>query len=249
MFKKLLYFINYLWRVLATGLFFSFFGIGALLIVYLIVPWLGRHKTQHVISNSFRFFIFAAQVFGLIGVKFKSFEKLQHDQGCLIISNHPTLLDYVLIISQLKQCNTIVKDELWNNVFLKKIIRLANYIPNKKFTDIIPLIQQALKEKNNILIFPEGTRTVPRQPIKLKRGAAQIAIRLGAPIRIVRITCQPHTLAKSHNWYNIPPKKPLFTLEAKEIIDPKEFLRDSNVPSIAARHLTQYLQTRLVDKT
>lgn len=246
--SKLFYCLNYTWRIVVTGSLFFGFGVGALLLVYCVIPFVGKQKVQQVISSSFRFFVFIAQTLGVISVKFKYFEKLQHDKGCLIISNHPTLLDYVLIISQLKQCNTIVKDELWNNFFLRKIICLANYIPNNKFIDIVPLIRASLEAKNNILIFPEGTRTVSGQPVKLKRGTAQIALRLGVPIRIVKITCKPHTLAKENSWYNIPEQRPLFTLEAMELVDPKEFLRDSIEFSIAARHLTKYLQTRLADK-
>lgn len=248
MFKKNLHFINYIWRILITGLFFSSFGIGAFLLSYLAIPFIGKRKAQHVISYAFRFFVFTARILSLAGIKFKNFEKIQLDQGCLIISNHPTLIDYVLIVSQLKQCNTIVKNELWNNFFLKKIIQLAGYIPNKKFTEILPLIQKSLEVKNNILIFPEGTRTLPGKPIKLRRGAAQIAIRLKTPIRIINITCKPHTLTKKNSWYNIPEKKPIFTLEAGELIDPEEFLRDSTPSSVAARHLTEYLQTKLSNK-
>jgi 1-acyl-sn-glycerol-3-phosphate acyltransferase len=242
MLKPFGYYINYLWRIIATGIGFSIFGIGAICLVYIVIPLCGKKKAQPIISNSFRCFTFIVESFGLMRFDFKNFDKLKDDHGCLIISNHPTLLDYVLIVSQLKHCDTIVKEALWQNPFLKKIVQLAGYIPNKEFAEIFPLIQQSLVAGNNILIFPEGTRSEPNQPLKLKRGAAQVAVRLGAPIRIIKITCQPSTLTKKNNWYNIPEKKSLFTIEAGELIDAKKFLRDTGCPSLAARRLTKYIE-------
>ena len=240
--------INYIWRIIATGSLFAFFSIGALIIVYIILPLSGKNKTPGIIRKAFRLFVFGAEILGVAKIEFKNFDALQNDRGCLIVSNHPTLIDYVLIFSQLKQCDTIVKEELWNNFFFKKLVTLANYIPNKKFTDIIPFIQKSLKKENNVLIFPEGTRTTPGNPMKLKRGAAQLAIRLNVLIRTIKITCNPSTLTKKTKWHNIPEIKPHFTLIVGEIVDPEDFLRDTTEPSIAARRLTNYLQNILTNK-
>lgn len=243
--KKLIYYMNYSWRVLATGCCFAFFGIGAIILVYIIIPIIGKNRAQLAISHSFSFFIFIMESFGVMKAEFKNFEKLQNDHGCLIISNHPTLLDYVLIVSKLKKCNTIVKEKLWQNIFLKKIVQLANYISNEKVEQLFPLLQNSLNAGENILIFPEGTRTTINKPLKLKRGAAQISIRLGIPIRVIKIECKPITLTKGKKWYNVPKTKAIITLEACELIDPSSFLRDTNQHSLAARHLTNHLQNIL----
>ena len=136
--KKINYYLNYGWRVLATGSCFAFFGVGAICLVYIVIPLVGKDKAQQTISKAFRFFVFILESFGLIRVEFKNLEKLQNDRGCLIISNHPTLLDYVFIVSKLNRCNTIVKEALWDNIFLKKIIQLAGYIPNREFAKFFP---------------------------------------------------------------------------------------------------------------
>lgn len=249
MLKKLYYHLNYIWRVLITGELFIFFSTGAIFLVCIIIPVVGKRHAQPVISVAFRFFVFAMQRLGVARFEFSGIEKLQSDRGCIIVSNHPTLIDYVIIISKLKRCNTIVKEALWNNLFFKKLLQTAGYIPNKKFTEIFPLVEASLHAGDNLLIFPEGTRTTPNHPIKLQRGAAQIAIRTGAPIRVIKITCVPSTLTKGERWYNIPKQRPLFTLEVGERIDSRKFLRDTGAPSLAARYLTGHLQELLTKLT
>lgn len=240
--RKLSY---YLWRIVATGSFFIFFGIGAVCLAYIIIPLLGKNKARTAISKAFCFFIFTVENLRLIKINFNYFDALQNDKGCLIISNHPTLIDYVCIASRMKNCNTIVKQTLWHHTFLKGIIQKADYIPNKNFDEIISPIQCAISAGDNLLIFPEGTRTTPNEPIKLQRGAAHIALRLGIPIRLIHIRCEPIILTKQNKWYHIPSTKPIMTLEAGELIDPKLFLRDNIPISLAARKLNNYIQMRL----
>ncbi len=129
MLKQLSYYINYIWRLVGTRLCFLVFGIGSIFLGYIIIPVARlstsdpkqkNYRAQHLISIAFRIFVFSMQFLRLASFEFINFEELQSNQGCLIISNHPTLLDYVIIVSKLTHCNTIVKEQLWHNVFLKK---------------------------------------------------------------------------------------------------------------------------------
>jgi 1-acyl-sn-glycerol-3-phosphate acyltransferase len=238
-------FAYYLWRIFATASFFICFGLGAMFLAYIILPLLGKNNARSVINKAFRFFIFTAEALRLIKINFINFDLLSADTSCLIISNHPTLIDYVCIAARIKNCNTIVKQALWQNIFLKGMIQKADYIPNKNWNEIFLPIQKAIASGDNLLIFPEGTRTTPHEPIQLRRGTAQIALRLNIPIRIIYIRCQPVILTKKKSWCDIPRVKPIMTLEAGELIDPKLFLRNNTPISLAARKLTQYLQMKL----
>lgn len=251
MMKQINYYINYYWRVIATGICFSVFGLGGACLGYIILPIIkftskdleqGKYRAQYMIHLSFRLFVFMMSRLGLVTYKFQRFDQLQNDKGCLIISNHPTLIDYVVIVSQLKCCDTIVKEKLWYNPFLKNVVRAANYIPNKQSDETFELIKSTLIKGNNILIFPEGTRTTPGEPMTLKRGAAQIAVRAKVPIRIVKISCEPSTLAKENKWYEVAKTKPIFVVEVGERIDSGEFLKNTKELSIAARRLTRYIK-------
>ena len=254
MIKAIFYDINYVWRVIATGLCFSIFGIGGLILGAVIIPvillFIGEvHKkkavAQHAISLSFRLFVFALSSTGLMIFKFEHLEKLKEDQGCLIIANHPTLIDYVVIVSKLSHCDTVVKEKLWHNPFMKHVIQSAGYIPNVQPEKTFEQIKETLSAGNNLLIFPEGTRTTPGEAIKLKRGAAQIVLREQCPIRVISISCLPSTLTKQNKWYQIPKIKPEFTLTVGERIDIENHIYDTSAPSLAARNLTRYFKKTL----
>lgn len=252
MWKQSKYYLNYAWRVLATGVGFSLFGIGAMCLSYILIPILKLgvrnqqqkyHRAQHAISISFKIFISYMQLTRLATFEFRGFDKLQQDRGSVIVSNHPTLIDYVMIVSRLKNCDIIVKRALWDNWFLSGVVKTAGYIPNIETEVTFDAIAAKIAQGNNVLIFPEGTRTKPGLPIKLQRGAAQIALRTRSPIRMVNISCQPTMLAKQNRWYRIPKTKSRFVLEVMELIDSTAFLPDTTLP-LAARELTAYLQRR-----
>lgn len=238
-------------------IFFIFFGIGALILGYIITPiWAifppykleKKYKAQYLIHMIFRFMLYMMQLLGLIKIKFNNFTQLEQDEGCLILANHPSLLDYVAIISQLPRCENIVKASLWHNFIVKKIITQADYIPHLQTTDMWHEIKTRLLAGNNLLMFPEGTRTIPGEKINIKRGAAQIALRANVSIRIIHINCTPPALTKQRKWYVPPSFKPELILTVGEKIDPQIFLQDNELPSIAARKLTKYILCQLEGK-
>ncbi|WP_440617528.1 lysophospholipid acyltransferase family protein [Cysteiniphilum sp. 6C5] len=250
--------INYLWRLIATGFCFLLFSLGGLLLGYIIIPMVliiakiirlkqqKKYIAQYCIYLTFRFFTATMSGLGLIRFDFIGFEKLKKDKGTLIIANHPTLIDYVSIVSKLPFCDNIVKAQLWHNRFIRRVISTAGYIPNIDPEQTFSDIKATLHAGNNLLMFPEGTRSIPNMPIQLKRGAAQIAIRANAPIRIIHLSCTPSTLAKNDKWYKIPTTKPIFTLTVKDLIDTQTILNECNqLPSVAARRLTKILQQQL----
>ncbi len=63
-------------------------------------------------------------------------ELLREDRNCIIVANHPSLIDYVLIASQLPQCDCLVKAAIWENPFMKRIVKAAGYIPNQAPIDL-----------------------------------------------------------------------------------------------------------------
>lgn len=173
-------------------------------------------------------------------------ERLLEDKNCLILSNHPSLIDYVLIASIRPQCDCLVKASIWNNPFINRVVKAAGYIPNIDSENILSQCSARLNENNVLLLFPEGTRSTPGKPSVLKRGAAQIAVRTRADIRIVHITVSPSFLTKGRAWYQVPDTKPFFHVEIKGKINVDEFIGSNVTESIAARRLNKRLQSELL---
>jgi 1-acyl-sn-glycerol-3-phosphate acyltransferase len=247
--RKNNYSINQWWRLFATALGFILFGLCGLVVLSILWFSLLRlfvwNKNKRIIivqisiSFSFKIFIRILKFLNVIQYQFDGLEKLNQDKSCLIVANHPSLLDFVLLASVMPRCDCLVKGALLHNVFVSRIIKTAGYILNAESEKILPQCQNILLNGGRILIFPEGTRTVPNQPIKLHRGAANIALRCHANIRVVHIQCDPPYLIKHQRWYDIPTQKASFKITVGEKISIDDFM-DQNT-TIAARRLTSYL--------
>lgn len=251
--------INYLWRIFATGLSFTTFGIGGLLLSLLVFPIIGffyrdpnirKQKARFLIHKCWHVFIRFMQMLGIFTFDLKQAkDQLQDVDGKIIIANHPSLIDVVALISLVPKANCVVKEGLWNNFFLKRVVRVADFINNDQ--DVNNLIQncnKSLQEGYNLVIFPEGTRTVPNRPIKLQRGAANIAIRCQKNLLPVIIDCNPTTLTKQEKWYQVPPRRAQFSMRAIKEIDITPFIHNEKSESIAARRLTEHIKSIFIEE-
>lgn len=246
--------INQYWRVFATGFCFTIFGLGGLVLSFIVIPVIrlltkGQKETEYrvqgTIQRSFNFFCQTMKFTGAIDYKIIGADILKQDRNCLIVANHPSLIDYVLIASQLERCDCLVKSAIWVNPFMKHIVKAAGYIPNETPDDLLSICEQRFDEGNVLLVFPEGTRTTPGVESKLQRGSAQIAVRTKRDLRLVHITVSPSFLTKEKKWYQVPPTKPFFLVEVKDKVEVEPFIKQTTTPTLAARRLQQHLAETL----
>lgn len=240
----------YLWRLIFTALSFALFGLGGLLLRLVVFPLLSlwpasplvkRQRVRALISWTFRFFVKFMRCTGVLTYSVKNIERLGQP-GQMVIANHPSLIDVVVLISCIRDANCVVKESLWHNPFMRGPIRAAGYISNDGSIEMLETAVQALQEGQTLIIFPEGTRTTPGQPPNFHRGAAAIALRGAKMITPVRIAVTPTTLTKAEAWCSIPHRRFHFSLEVGEKIDPCDFNAYSSAP-IASRKLNKYLHS------
>ncbi|EPG4959153.1 lysophospholipid acyltransferase family protein [Citrobacter amalonaticus] len=247
--------LNRLWRIAMTGFCFALFGLGGLLLsvvwfnVLLVFVWDNarrRRIARRSIAASFRLFLTVTRVLGVLDYQMNGVDILRQERGCLVVANHPTLIDYVLLASVMPETDCLVKSALLKNPFLSGVVRAADYLVNSQADALLPASQQRLAQGDTILIFPEGTRTRPGETMTLQRGAANIAVRCGSDIRVVTIHCSQRMLDKESKWYQVPPVKPLFTVEVRERVKIDHFY-DANLqePALAARQLNRHLLLQL----
>lgn len=245
--------INYLWRLVATAISFFLFGLGGVFLSVIVFPMINifvkdRKKSiihaRKVIHLSFKFFISVMSFFGMFNFDvYKDKELLANAKGIVVVANHPTLIDIVVILSMMPNADCIIKQSLFNNVFLKWVVITAGYIKNSQNIDeLLGACDRSLKVGNALIIFPEGTRTVKNREVKLQRGASNIALRCGVNLLPITLSCNPSTLTKSEEWYEIPKIKAEFGLRVGKQIKIDAFQLDDINISIQARRLTKYLQ-------
>lgn len=245
--------IDHIWRLAGTGFSFAAFGLGALALSIFVFPLLNlaigdrarrMRIAQGIVHWSFRLFVGTMSTLGVIAVEVDGKAVLRADRGRLIIANHPSLIDVVLLVALLRQTQCVVKHQNWRNPFMRGVLAATGYIRNDDDPEqLIAACADVLRAGENLLIFPEGSRTVPGHKRQLQRGFANIALAARVPIRLVTIHCAPATLTKGAKWYEIPPTRSLFSVAVHELIDVRALVGDAP-PSIAVRRLTSHVAQR-----
>ena len=243
--------LNYIRRLLATGFCFSVFGIGGLVLGLIVLPlvrlWPGDNhqrnsRARRVVHYAFRYFVGLMDVLGCNHVELTGGEQLRNSRGQLVIANHPSLIDVVILIGCIPSCNCIVKQALWRHPFMGGVLRLSGYMSNSDPEALLAQCRQSFDAGSSIVVFPEGTRTVDNKPLKFQRGAANIAVRCAVDILPVTILADPPTLKKGMPWYHIPSRRSIFYVDVKEPLDISTIISREDEPSVATRRLNRYLQ-------
>jgi 1-acyl-sn-glycerol-3-phosphate acyltransferase len=238
------------WRVVATGFCFAVFGVCALLLGLLVCPLLqlllsSRARRIDAVRTAIRLtlraFVALMRLLGVLRYDIIGQDKLDRG-GMLILANHPTLIDTVFLMAFVKRADCIVKSAMWRNPFTKAVVRAAGYVDNEDGPQLVDACLASLRAGNNLIVFPEGTRTGPDGVIKFKRGGANIALRALHPVTPVLICCQPLTLGKGEPWWQVPARRAHFRIEVRDDIAVLPFTTAASSKVIAARHLNQYLE-------
>lgn len=240
---------RYYWRLAATGFGFLFFGLGAVLIGTVVLPLTRllpgaaaarESRARALIRRAFRAFAVVMRTAGTISIELRGIERLGQP-GQLIIANHPTLIDAILLLAFMHQpTNCVTKAALRRNPLMRGAVRAAGYVSNDPTDAMIARATAALDAGESLLMFPEGTRTRPGKPIAFHRGAANIALRAARQVTPVFITCVPPTLSKAQPWYRIPPRRCHVRLVVGEDIDLQPY-RSAPLP-LGSRSLNRELQ-------
>jgi len=178
--------ICYIWHVIAKTLSFVIFGSFSLTVAFGIFPIIHlvtgfSEKRFKAVSRKLNhvFFIVYVKVISLIGcihVEVENAEALKKLKSKVVIANHPSILDVVILFSLVPNADCIVKGDLVNNKFVSLIVRNL-YIPNNiPFDDQLEQAKKSMNEGNNLIIFPEGTRSKSGEPWEFKKGAARFAL-------------------------------------------------------------------------
>ncbi len=118
------------------------------------------------------------------------------DKPCVVISNHDSTLETIILQTLFNPLCTVLKRELLHIPFfgwaLAALLPIAidRGSPREAIRQLSGKgIYRITQKKHNILIFPEGTRNPENKPNKWTRGGATIAIESGAPILPVAHNC------------------------------------------------------------
>lgn len=188
-----------------AGLMFTLVGA----VMYPLLPRrIGARSGRHIMTFLCKFYIGIIQSSGIVKCDLSALDTLSPDESIIIAPNHPSLIDVILVGSRLSNIVCIMKADIQDNILFGGGARLAGYIRNDSTGNMVRTAVSELKQGCQLLIFPEGTRTV-RQPVnEFKSAFALIARKAGIPVQTVFIETNSPFLGKG--WPLS--KKPQFPL-------------------------------------
>jgi 1-acyl-sn-glycerol-3-phosphate acyltransferase len=192
---------NYGLQLASLGIFFVtgiLVTLAAPLVRMLLGPRMSREAGGALIRGLFIFFEWWLRATGMVRIEFDGVEKLDAFRGTIVAPNHPGLLDAVFLAGRLPRAVCIMRASLMRNPSFAGAANLAGYITNDRGPGLIRQCRDKLLAGDNLLIFPEGTRTraIANGVNSFKHGFALAAVLTGAPIQTVLIERSGQYLGK-----------------------------------------------------
>jgi len=203
---------------------------------------------QKAVHYAFRLFLWFVETCKGMEFRFEGADLLEHPGAGLIIANHPTLLDVVVLISRLPQADCIVKRELWNHVFLGAIVRSAGYISNDDGPELTEAAMRRLEAGRKVIIFPEGTRSLPEGLRPFTKGFAHIAVRSHCLLWPVVMTCRPSALTKGMSVFAVPARRARLSAVVSSPVRAEDYYEGQDPVPVAVRKVAAALQRYFEEK-
>ena len=152
-----------------------------------------EYAFQQLNHNFCKGFFFLIRVF-IPGQKWRIADETKSIRSSVIVCNHLSYLDPLLLIALFKRHKTIVKSTFFSVRIFGWMLRQSGYIPSTSEGRLSELMIERfdtmddfLSSGGNLFIFPEGTRSRNGTIGQLNKGAFKIAKLSRTPIKIVFI--------------------------------------------------------------
>ena len=152
-------------------------------------------------------------------------EKLRSDQAVVMVANHLSFLDILVMFRLFTHFKWVSKVENFRVPFIGWNMSLNRYIRlirgNKKSSlRMIEQCKRTLLAGNSIMIFPEGSRSPTGRTRSFKSGAFDIAIQTAKPIQPLAISGSSDALPK--RGFVLQGRHPI-TVTILDPIEPEDF--------------------------
>ncbi|GAP33791.1 1-acyl-sn-glycerol-3-phosphate acyltransferase [Piscinibacter sakaiensis] len=165
----------------------------------------GRAVGRAVIAGAYRGYWALARAVGLMRLEAQALDALRAEGGLVIVANHPSMLDALMLVSRLPASFCVMKSSLARNPFLGGGARLARYLRNDDPFGLLKRAVEDLRGGGQLVLFPEGTRTTEPPIGRLRPGFTLIARQAGVPIQTVLIETDSPYLGKGWPIWRVPP--------------------------------------------
>ena len=195
----------------------------AALVLYPLLPRAtGLRVGRAMIARGYGAFWRIARAIGMLRLDASALDVLSEERGLIVVANHPSMLDALMLVARLPRSACIMKASLARNPLLGPGARLARYIRNDSAYGMIHRAVADLREGGQLVLFPEGTRTT-RAPINAFHPSfTLIARHAHVPIQAVFIDTDSPYLGKGWPLWRLPPLPIRFTVRLGRRFEPAQ---------------------------
>ena len=197
-----------------------------------------RGKALYAAHCHVKHFLTALDRLGLVIFRF---EGEVHRQPCLMVANHPSLLDFIVLLRNLPNAICLYKAQSLQNPVLSSFVQVAGYIEGLDGTAsaskrIIAACCQRYAEGHHVVFFPEGTRSASATTVrKFRTTAFHAAVKCDAPVQPVVILCEPLFLGKNQSWLAFSKRRNRMTVRYLPAISITDLPEDEQTAAGLAR--------------
>ena len=158
-------------------------------------------------------------------VSWEGKEHIKKDQAYVIVSNHQTLIDIIVIYTMFKHFKWVAKNSLLKVPFVGWNMALNGYVivkrnDAKSQIKMMKHAERTLKSGSSIMMFPEGTRSADGNLGRFKRGAFILSEIADVPVIPIALHNVDKAVRQNSWWLN---KSRDMKAKVFEPVNPKEF--------------------------
>jgi 1-acyl-sn-glycerol-3-phosphate acyltransferase len=158
------------------------------------------------------FFTVACLLARRVRIEVHSRAQLRQTSGSVVVCNHISFLDPLLLVSLLPRVITIVRPDFFRVPIFGWLLRGAGFLGPDLFAEGRPWLDKVarhLRAGGNLLIFPEGTRSRDGKLAPFKKGAFYLAKHLGAPILVLKVAGTDQVFPPGQLTFHATPDGPI----------------------------------------
>ena len=191
-------------RLLRTGWIIFVFVLVVFIIITpytLVYRWVGRdseRKRERFHGMICRCARFAIRHLPGVSYQLHNAAGERFEKGSVVIANHQSHLDLLCMLSLTPKLVVLTNDWVWRNPVYGVIIRYAEFYPvSNGYDSNMPKLKRLLERGYQVVVFPEGTRSVDGRLGRFHKGAFALAKQCGVDVVPVYLHGNHHVMPKN----------------------------------------------------
>jgi 1-acyl-sn-glycerol-3-phosphate acyltransferase len=206
-------------------------------------PAARRRRFQRIMHRAFRGMHALLRQLDLIDFDPDAVTGRVPEAPCLLVANHPTLIDISALLATVDPVVFPVKPALYGRFWAHPLLATAGAFEGPGLDPFgvggfVDTAVERLRQGDRVLVFPEGTRSPSERPDTFGRAAIEIAVRAQVPIVPISIRCEPRWLTKESRFLSPPDRVPTLHVHVLDAIP-------APAPDSSSRTLRDIVESRI----